>query len=96
MKDTNIEVAVMKEQMKQNKVDHVEIKELINDKHDVVIDRVESLNTVLSARDRTDGKRLSAVEDNQQKFSWYVGIAMGVGAVIMFAVDYFWKVIKGA
>jgi hypothetical protein len=36
---------------------------------------------------KSNTERIECLEKKQERFSWYVGIAVGVGAFVMFIVD---------
>ena len=55
-----------------------------------VLAELKSIKTFI----KTNSMRIECVEKKQEKFAWYVGIAVGVGAAIMFVVDRVYDLIK--
>lgn len=64
---------------------------------------VETTNTILANWEKQSPKNIDianlkedvkCVKDKQEKFAWYIGIAVGVGAVIMFVVDKTWAFLQ--
>lgn len=80
-----------------------EIKNFIKEELKETNGKIETSNTLIATWKEESPKkddlnkvtdRLSEVEDKQEKFAWYIGIAVGIGAVIMFVVDKSWSFIQ--
>lgn len=59
-----------------------------------VMEKLEHIEEFIKTHDQKDiaekkktDVRLTCVEKRQDKFAWYTGVAVGIGAVIMFFVD---------
>ena len=64
---------------------------------------VETTNTILANWEKQSPKNceidelkeeVRCVSLKQEKFAWYIGVAVGVGAVIMFVVDKTWSYLQ--
>jgi len=84
-------MAVVETEVKFMRGEIKEIKESVRTTNDILSSMADQLVN------KNDIKKIDVrvcdVEDKQQKFAWYIGIAVGVGATIMFVVDKVWEVI---
>jgi hypothetical protein len=60
---------------------------MVTEKLDNIEQSISNLNKKEEDNRKDFNSRLVCVEKKQEKFAWYVGVAAGIGAAVMFIVD---------